>query len=199
MGLINYYRKDKEFPSTLTSSVWQLLMMNGMYDDYVTLPILNGTRHNWPFKQLLMIDVVKPNVIKSLLEGTEAADEQIDKDKWKRMPVICSLMSNLMKMTDVHMIQVILDEFLIRDYDHKGGSKVSANPLNMIFVLNQMINNCYIDSAGKSISMNDDQQEASVDYYNLTNDVYIQLIDELIKLYISNFEESFSNETISQF
>ena len=67
----------------------------------------------------------------------------------------------------------------------------------MIFVLNQMINNCYIDSAGKSIAMKEDEDASGVDYYNLTNDVYIQLIDELLKLYITNFEEAFTDQTIS--
>jgi len=142
-----------------------------------------------------MIDVVKPNVIKSLLEGT-AEEEIINKDKWTRMPLICSLFSHLMKITDPATIQVILDHFLIRDYDHKGGSKQNANPCNMIFVLNQMINNCYIDAAGKPRSEGAEDSNLSIDYYNLTNDAYISLIDELLKAYITNFEESIGTNNI---
>ena len=64
-----------------------------------------------------------------------------------------------------------------------------------------MINNCYIDAASIQATSKQDEAstDANVDYYNLTNDAYVLLIDELLKAYITNFEESFANMTIDEF
>ena len=70
-----------------------------------------------PFKNLLLIDVVKPHVIAGLLDEG-AKDEIVSKNKYQRMPLICSLLSNLFKITDPHIVGVIIAHFLIRDYDH---------------------------------------------------------------------------------
>ena len=60
----------------------------------------------------------------------------------------------------------------------------------MATVLNHMINNCYIDA----VRAEDTEAGLSIDYYNLTNDVYVSLIEELLRSYIINFEEAFSDE-----
>jgi len=60
----------------------------------------------------------------------------------------------------------------------------------MVTVLNHMINNCYIDAARTE----DTEAALSIDYYNLTNDIYVSLIEELLRSYITNFEEAFSDE-----
>ena len=52
---------------------------------------------------------------------------------------------------------------------------MSDSKTNMINVLHNMINNL---------------QGADVEYYNLTNGVYFELIEQLLKQYITSFEEA---------
>ena len=82
ISLINYYSSKKEFPHTLTSMVLHDLMINPQYDDF-TILILQKTRHNTPFKKLVMIDNINPYNINTFLEN-KASEEIIGGDKIKR-------------------------------------------------------------------------------------------------------------------
>ena len=48
----------------------------------------------------------------------------------------------------------------------------------MVYVLTKMLENCY-----------DEKQEVDCELGNLTNNIYIELIETLLKAYIFSFEE----------
>lgn len=133
----------------------------GKYDDKVTIPILEATRFNLPFKELLLIDVFKHYLVDGLLADENNSKEEfvIAQDKVARKGLICAVYANLIKITDVDFIKVALKYFLINDYDSLG----TTNPCNFVNVLHQMISNCYIGGQ-------------TLEFSNLTNDVYVQLI-----------------------
>lgn len=132
-ALINSFKGAQKFPSTLTSVAFNTLLMNGKYDDDVTIPLLERTRFNRPFKTAILIDVFRHYLIDGILSDDtgDKNDYVIGEDKVTRKGVICAIFSNLIKITDVKFIRVMLKHFLINDYD-----KVMANnPCNFIFVL----------------------------------------------------------------
>ena len=140
--MINSFGKATKFPSTLTSLLFNSFVILGKYDEKVTVPILEKTRFNLPFKELLLIDVFKHYLVDGLLADENSNKEEfvIAQDKVARKELICAVFANLIKITDVDFIKVALKYFLINDYDHLG----STNPCNFINVLHKMIANCYI-------------------------------------------------------
>jgi hypothetical protein len=140
--LVNSFSKAKKFPSTLTSLLFNSFTIHGKYDEKVTIRILNATRFNVPFKELLLIDVFKHYLVDGLLADQNASKEEfvIAQDKVARKDLICAVYANLIKITDVDFVKVALKYFLINDYDSLG----SNNPTNFINVMHQMISNCYI-------------------------------------------------------
>ena len=77
ISYINHYKNEKTFPSTLTSLLFNSLTIHAKYDEAVTIPILNATRHNIPFKNLLLIDVYKYYLVDGIL-----ADEKNKKEEF---------------------------------------------------------------------------------------------------------------------
>lgn len=136
---------------------------------------MDATRFNLPFKELLLIDVFKHYLVDGLLADDNGGKEEfvIAQDKVARKELICAVYANLIKITDVDFIKVALKYFLINDYDNLG----ATNPCNFINVLHQMIANCYIGGQ-------------TLEFSNLTNDVYIQLIETLLKFYTIHYAEA---------
>ena len=79
---------------------------------------------------------MKPHLLENLCSGGTGAegpgeDMIIGKDKKERQELICEVFANLVKITQVDYVQVILNNFLINDYDHQ----LSYSSCNMILVL----------------------------------------------------------------
>lgn len=130
---------------------------------------------------------MKPYLLDNLLsssgKGAAGPGEEmiIGQDKKERQELICEVFANLVKITQVDYMQVVLKNFLINDYDHQ----LSYSVCNMIHVLRQMITNCFNTSK--------DSEQPTVDYYNLTNPIYIELTEQVLKQYISSFDEAQSS------
>lgn len=113
----------------------------------MTVDFLSTIRHNLPLKQLLITDILQPFFIDNLLNSIDpkgdkdcAEDMIIGQDKVQRQALICSIFAYLIKITDVEYIKVIIKNFLVSDYD----KQLAYNVCNMVFVLRQMLTNCYI-------------------------------------------------------
>lgn len=144
------------------------LLLNPQYDSVATIPILHQTRLNLPFKHMLKLDVVKPHFVSDLLKNDDEA-EVINKDKFQRKELVCAMYSNLVKITDVDFVKTIVNNYLIDDYDSKSGT-------DMLQVLSQMIFNCFVKRTGE-------EDEPMIDSSNLTNAIYAELIEVLLKNY----------------
>jgi len=169
MGLINHYRGQKKFPSTLTSSFVQHLILNPSYDMNVTIPLLEGARFNQPFRELLLIDVIKPAYLQSLF--TDEDDDNamiIDKFKIERKPLICAIFVNLARITDLDFVKVVVDNCLVHDFDYAGS--------NMIGILEEMIQNEEWLRGKEDERAEEGKGGESTAAYNLTNPLYMELI-----------------------
>ena len=102
-AMVNYFKDKNQFPSTLTSMVFNQLLMNSKYDDSVTIPLLEKTRFNRPFKNLILTDVFRHYTIDGILSDEAGGKQEfvIGEDKVLRKGLICAIYSNLIKITDV--------------------------------------------------------------------------------------------------
>lgn len=76
-SLINSFSKAPKFPSTLTSVALNALLMNAKYDEPVTIPLLEKTRFNVPFKTSILIDVIRHYLIDGILEDEGKKEEMV--------------------------------------------------------------------------------------------------------------------------
>lgn len=136
MSLVNYYRKEKKFPSTISSSFVQMLILNPSYDTNITVPLLEGTRFNRPYRDMLLTDVIRAEYLESLFTDDDNEAQEIitiDKFKIERKPLICAIFVNLVRFSDLAFVKIIVDNFLVHDFDYFGA--------NMVGILQEMIQN----------------------------------------------------------
>lgn len=91
--------------------------------------------------------------------------------------MICAILSCLIDITEVKYIELIVKNFLIQDYD----KNLASNPQNMIAVLNQMLDNTI---------QKEEESKTEIPYYNLTNPIFVELIQTLVNHFLVCHSES---------
>ena len=113
-----------------------MLILNPSYDTNVAIPLLEGTRFNRPYREMLLTDVIRAEYLQTLFTDEEGeADEllTIDKFKMERKFLICAICVNLVRFSDAAFIKIIVDNFLVHDFDYFGA--------NMVGIIQEMIQN----------------------------------------------------------